>query len=55
MEFAKYTTEPSCKEQMLMLLLFSCGRFFATPWTAAYRAPLSSTISQGLLKLMCIE
>ena len=25
---------------------------FATPWTAAYKAPLSSTISQSLLKFM---
>ena len=28
---------------------------FATPWTAACRAPLSSTISQSLLKYMSIE
>ena len=26
-----------------------------TPWTAARQAPLSSTISRSLLKLMCIE
>ena len=30
-------------------------RFFATPWTAARQAPLSFTISQGLLKLMSIR
>ena len=28
---------------------------FATPWTAACQAPLSSTISHSLLKLMSIE
>ena len=28
---------------------------FATPWTAALQASLSITISQSLLKLMCIE
>ena len=30
-------------------------RLFTTPWTTARQAPLSFTISQGLLKLMCIE
>jgi len=30
-------------------------RLFATPWTAARQAPLSSTISQSLLKLTSIE
>ena len=33
----------------------NCVRLFATPWTAARQAPLSSTISQSLLKLMLIE
>ena len=28
---------------------------FATPWTAALQASLSTTNSQSLLKLMCIE
>ena len=28
---------------------------FVTPWTVAHQAPLSSTISQSLLKLMSIE
>ena len=28
---------------------------FATPWTAAHQAPLSSTISQNLLKFLSIE
>ena len=29
--------------------------FFVTPWTAACQASLSSTISQSLLRFMCIE
>ena len=28
---------------------------FETPWTAAHQASLSFTVSQSLLKLMCIE
>ena len=34
---------------------FSCVRLFATPWTAARQASLSTTNSQSLLKLMSIE
>ena len=30
----------------------SCVQLFATPWTAACRAPLSSTISQSLLRFV---
>ena len=30
-------------------------QLFETPWTAACQASLSSTISQGLLKLMSME
>ena len=30
-------------------------QLFVTPWTAAYRASLSFTISQSLLKLMSIK
>ena len=37
------------------LLLFSHVRLFATPWTAAYQAPLSSTISWNLLRFVSIE
>ena len=32
-----------------------CVQLSATPWTAAPQAPLSFTISQSLLKLICIE
>ena len=41
-----------------MLLFFSHSalcQLFATPLTAARQAPLSSTISQNLLKFMSIE
>ena len=33
----------------------SCVRLFATPWTAACQASLSSTVSWSLLKFMSIE
>ena len=35
--------------------LLSCVRLFVTPWTAACQAPLSSTISQSLLKFKPTE
>ena len=40
-----------------VLLVQSLSRFwlFATPWTAAHQAPLSSTISWSLLKFLSIE
>ena len=40
---------------MLVVQSLSCVRLFATPGTAAHQAPLSSTISQSLLKFMSIE
>ena len=33
----------------------SCLQLFKTPWTAACQAPLSSTLSQSLLKFMSTE
>ena len=33
----------------------SCVWLFVTPWTAAHQSSLSFTISQSLLKLICIE
>ena len=35
--------------------LLSHVLFFVTPWTAIHQAPLSSIISQSLLKIMSIE
>ena len=40
---------------MCELLLFSCRVVSATPWIAARRVSLSFTVSQSLLKLVCIE
>ena len=40
---------------VVVVQLLSCVQFFATPWTAALQAALSSTISQRLLKFMFIE
>ena len=34
---------------------FSCVPFFVTPWTAAYQASLSFTMSWSLFKFMSIE
>ena len=39
----------------MLLLLFSCVRFFATSSTAACQASLSFTISQSLLKFTSFE
>ena len=39
----------------IILLLLSCVWLFVTPWTAAYQAPLSSTIFWSLLRFMSIE
>ena len=41
--------------QFSLVQSLSCGRLFATPWTAACQASLSITNSQSLLKLMSIE
>ena len=40
---------------VVVVQLLNRVQLFATPWTAARQAPLSSTISQSLLKLMSIE
>ena len=39
----------------IVVQLLSRVRLFATPWTAAHQAPLSSTISQSLLKFKSID
>ena len=41
--------------QPIVVQSLSCVQVFATPWTAACQASLSSTISQSLLKFMSIE
>ena len=45
----------SCENYVVIVRLLSHVQLFVTPWTAACQAPLSSTVSQGLLKLMSIE
>ena len=42
-------------ELELVVQSLSHSRLFATPWTEAYQASLSFTISWSLLKFMCIE
>ena len=45
-----------CSKGMVQFcLVASCVWLFATPWTAAHQATLSSTISWTLLKLMSTE
>ena len=39
----------------VVVQLLSCVRLFAIPWTAACQAPLSSTLSQSLLRFMSVE
>ena len=40
---------------VVVVALFSCVQFFATPWTAVHQASLSFAISQTWLKFMSIE
>ena len=41
--------------ERFVVQLLSRVQLFVTPWTAACQASLSFTISQSLLKLICIE
>ena len=50
--------EVICKPGKVLLIvvkLLSHVRLFVTPWTTAHQAPLPSTISWSLLKLMSME
>ena len=49
----EFPRKPKFKRSFV--LLFSCIRLCATPWSAACQVSLSFTISQSLLKLMSIE
>ena len=40
---------------VVVILSYSDVQFFGTPWTSACQTPLSSSISQSLLKFMSIE
>ena len=39
----------------MVVQLQSCVQLFATAWTVAHQAPLSSTVSQSFLRLMSVE
>ena len=43
------------KNRVVVVQLISRVSLFVTPWTVARQAPLSSTISQNLFKIMSIE
>ena len=56
--FLRYNWLIHCYELRSIGFVFqspSCVRLFATPWTAAFQASLSFTISQSLIKFMSIE
>ena len=40
---------------VVFVQLLSCVRLFENPWIAAYQAPLSSNVSQSLIKFMSVE
>ena len=42
-------------DKAVVVQSLSCARLFETPWTAALQAPLSFTISWGLLKVMSAD
>ena len=48
---------PLCLKIFVVVVFqsLSCVQLFVTSWTAAHKSPLSSTISQNLLKLTSIE
>ena len=51
-----HTLTPRAYECIAIVVqLLSLVQLFATPWTTARQAPLSSSISQSLLKSMSIE
>ena len=44
-----------CVFLVVVVQLLNCVQLFVIPWTAARQAPMSSTVSQSLLKFMSIE
>ena len=52
----KRISEQECAKHIVVVVqLLSHGQLFATPWTAAYQASLSFTISLSLLKFLSME
>ena len=45
----------TCSKAVIVAQLLSCVQLFANAWTIALQAPLSSTISWSLLKLVFID
>ena len=45
----------TCIVFVVVVQYLSCVQLFLTPWTAAYQASLSFTVSQSLLRLTSIE
>ena len=48
-------SSPRLRPAVVVVQLLSCVQLFVIPWTTARQAPLSSTISQSLLKFMSTE
>ena len=42
-------------KSIVVVQSLNCVQLFATPWTAACQAPLTSSVSQSFLKLITIE
>ena len=52
---ALYNFQRQKKSLFVVVRLLTCVRLIVNPWTAAYQARLSFTISRNLLKFMSIE
>ena len=52
--FARFYCSLLYSESSIVVQSLSRVQLFVTPWTAAHQASLSFTVSQSLLKLMCI-
>ena len=52
--FARFYCSLLYNESSIVVQSLSRVQLFVTPWTAAHQASLSFTVSQSLLKLMCI-
>ena len=54
-QLAQNKVQMACYGLLVVVQSLSHVLLFATPWTAAHQASLTSTISQSLLKYMSIE
>ena len=53
--YQSLSLNPTVQWVVIVVQLLSRVRLFVTPWTVARQAPLSSIISQSLLKFVSIE